>query len=120
MNRAFVRESDSTCDYCPRCGSPGQVVGGEVLDWFDQAGLSFVRGVPSVSGQDRGIMRGELFRPAPVGSKRDRLASQLKQIVTGSREGGFFLMIAQRPDVSSSAEKSTREYAGHQLDPVTS
>jgi hypothetical protein len=32
MNKAFVREPDSTCDYCPRCGSPGQVVGGEVLD----------------------------------------------------------------------------------------
>jgi hypothetical protein len=31
MNKAFVREPDSTCDYCPRCGSPGQAVGGEVL-----------------------------------------------------------------------------------------
>jgi 2-polyprenyl-3-methyl-5-hydroxy-6-metoxy-1,4-benzoquinol methylase/uncharacterized protein YbaR (Trm112 family) len=92
----------------------------EVLDWFGEAGLSFVRGVPSVSGQDRGIVRGELFRPAPIGSKRDRLASQLKQILTGSREGGFFLMIAQRPEAGSSAERNTREYAGHQLEPVTS
>jgi hypothetical protein len=32
MNKAFVREPDLTCDYCPRCGSPGQVVGGEVLE----------------------------------------------------------------------------------------
>lgn len=32
MNKAFVREPDSICDYCPRCGSPGQSVGGEVLE----------------------------------------------------------------------------------------
>jgi len=32
MNKAFVREPESACDYCPRCGSPGQAVGAEVLD----------------------------------------------------------------------------------------
>jgi hypothetical protein len=31
MNKAFVREPDSSCDYCPRCGSAGQTVSGEVL-----------------------------------------------------------------------------------------
>ncbi|MCC6124504.1 MAG: hypothetical protein IT426_06065 [Pirellulales bacterium] len=31
MNKAFVREPDAVCDYCPRCGSAGQAVGGEVL-----------------------------------------------------------------------------------------
>ena len=34
MNKAFVREPDSDVDYCPRCGSPGQVVSGEVLANF--------------------------------------------------------------------------------------
>jgi hypothetical protein len=27
MNKAFVREPDHTADYCPRCGSKGEVVG---------------------------------------------------------------------------------------------
>jgi hypothetical protein len=31
MNKAFVREPDQTCDYCPRCGSKGQQVGRETI-----------------------------------------------------------------------------------------
>jgi hypothetical protein len=32
MNKAFVRESDSTAEYCPRCGTLGQPVVSETLD----------------------------------------------------------------------------------------
>ncbi len=32
MNKAFVREPDSTAEYCPRCGSEGEPVGGETLE----------------------------------------------------------------------------------------
>jgi hypothetical protein len=31
MNKAFLRESDSTVEYCPRCGSLGQPVAAETL-----------------------------------------------------------------------------------------
>ena len=31
MNKAFIREPDRTADYCPRCGSKGEPVGGETL-----------------------------------------------------------------------------------------
>lgn len=34
MNKAFIREPDQTADYCPRCGSKGQSVGGETLRSF--------------------------------------------------------------------------------------
>jgi Zinc binding domain len=34
MNKAFVREPDSTADYCPRCGSKGEPVGTETLKAF--------------------------------------------------------------------------------------
>ena len=34
MNKAFVREPDRTADYCPRCGSKGEPVGGETLRSF--------------------------------------------------------------------------------------
>ncbi len=92
----------------------------EVLGWFAEAGLAFVRGIPSASGHDAEITRGELFRPVPAGSRRDHAVSQLKQIVSGSREGGFFLMIAQRAPVGRLSEGSADEHAGHQLESVTS
>jgi carbamoyltransferase len=90
----------------------------EVLGWFEQAGLRFVRGIPSVSGGDGEITRGDLFRPVPAGTRRDHLIAQAKQIVTGNREGGFFLMIGQRPPSSKLTEGQTREHAGHQLESV--
>jgi hypothetical protein len=31
MNKAFMREPDSTVEYCPRCGSQGEAVGPETL-----------------------------------------------------------------------------------------
>ncbi|MHB8952340.1 MAG: hypothetical protein ACYC4U_05120 [Pirellulaceae bacterium] len=34
MNKAFVREPDSTGTYCPRCGSQGEQVGSEVLKYY--------------------------------------------------------------------------------------
>lgn len=34
MNKAFVREPDSTVDYCPRCGSKGEPVGPETLKHY--------------------------------------------------------------------------------------
>ena len=70
---------------------------GEVLDWFDAAGLEFVRGIPSVSAGEEAIDRTALFQPTPKGSKTDHFVSQAKQVFTGNREGGFFLMIARRP-----------------------
>ena len=32
MNKAFTRESDSTVEHCPRCGSVGDPVGSATLD----------------------------------------------------------------------------------------
>lgn len=34
MNKAFVREPDTTADYCPHCGSKGEPVGPETLETF--------------------------------------------------------------------------------------
>ena len=34
MNKAFVREPDQTADYCPRCGSQGQQVGRETIQFY--------------------------------------------------------------------------------------
>ncbi len=34
MNKAFVREPDSTADYCPGCGSKGEPVGSDTLEFY--------------------------------------------------------------------------------------
>jgi hypothetical protein len=69
---------------------------GEVLEWFDRSGFEFVRGVPSVvsGGADPGD--GALFEPAEKGSTFDHFLTQSRQIVTGSNEGGFFIMIGRK------------------------
>jgi SAM-dependent methyltransferase len=70
---------------------------GEVLEWFDEAGLTFVRGIPSVSAAGGTIGQTALFEREPRGSRTDHFVSQASQVFTGNREGGFFLMIARRP-----------------------
>jgi hypothetical protein len=37
MNKAFVREPDTTADYCPRCGAQGQPVGREAMRRYVRA-----------------------------------------------------------------------------------
>ena len=34
MNKAFVREPEQGVDYCPRCGSAGQQVGIEAVEFY--------------------------------------------------------------------------------------
>jgi carbamoyltransferase len=69
---------------------------GEVLRWFQGAGLEFVNAVPSLTGDDAAGSR-DLFRRSDPGSGWDHFKVQTQQIVAGSREGGFFIMIAQKP-----------------------
>ena len=63
---------------------------GEVLEWFDEAGLEFVRGVPSITGRDENIEDGMLFQKTDTASATQQFLVQLKQVAAGSREGGFF------------------------------
>jgi SAM-dependent methyltransferase len=70
---------------------------GEVLGWFQTCGLTFVRGIPPVRPGDHLASGDSLFSSTPAGTRLDHFLVQSKQIVTGSREGGFFLMIGQKP-----------------------
>ena len=71
---------------------------GEALDWFDAAGLEFVRGVPAMRCEDDGLEGGSLFESQPRGTTLDRFLVQAAEIVApGQREGGFFVMIGQKP-----------------------
>jgi carbamoyltransferase len=71
---------------------------GEVLDWFRHAGLEFVRGVPSVTNQTDDLENGQLFDSTHPGTVWQHLCAQARLMATGSREGGFFIMIGRRPD----------------------
>ena len=66
---------------------------GEVLDWFSRSGFDFVHSVPSMNAWDAFDDDEKLFARVPPGSKADRGLAQAKMVFTGSREGGFFIMI---------------------------
>jgi SAM-dependent methyltransferase len=67
---------------------------GEILDWFEQTGVRFVRGVPSTT-LGGGTEDGTLFSPEACGNAFDHFLVQCEQIWRGSKEGGFFLMIGR-------------------------
>jgi SAM-dependent methyltransferase len=88
----------------------------EVLQWFDENHLEFIRGVPSVTpGPDS--LDSSLFEPKPRGTTTEHAVAQAHQIVTGNREGGFFLMIGRKPLRPNSA---SQEHAvqSRRLEPV--
>ena len=83
---------------------------GEVLGWFDRCGLQFVRGIPAVSVvRDGEPNRSDLFAPMPRGTALDHFWVQLKQVFTGSREGGFFIMIGRKPEEKGSDESQNEK-----------
>lgn len=71
---------------------------GAVLEWFDETGLGVVRGIPSLTLDNAPATPDDLFREEPVGSRFDRFVAQTGQIATGSREGGFFVMVGRKPE----------------------
>jgi carbamoyltransferase len=72
----------------------------EILGWFDQQGLEFVRGVPALTPEPEPLDDADLFQPARRGNQLEHFLAQLQQISAGNREGGFFLMIARKPELS--------------------
>ena|SRR2546425_7311086 len=67
----------------------------EVLAWLDRTGLTFVRSVPKTNW--RPFSQSErLFEPEPTGNRLERLLAEIAMAFAGSREGGFFIVLAQR------------------------
>ena len=69
---------------------------GEVLRWFDESRFEFVNAVPKLRAHDQFTDQEKLFEPVGRGSSLDRALAQAKLIFTGSREGGFFIMIGRK------------------------
>ena len=69
---------------------------GEVLDWFDANGFDFVNGIPKYRPWEAFRDDEDLFEVHDPGTAFDRAISQLEMIVSGSREGGFYIVIGRK------------------------
>ncbi len=69
---------------------------GEVLEWFDDNGFDFVNGVPKYRPWEAFADDEDLFAQNDPGTAFDRAISQLKMIISGSREGGFYIVIGKK------------------------
>ena len=72
----------------------------QVMHWFDVNCFAFVNALPKVRFQDQFGSNESLFEPCPKGTRLERFLAQLKMVVTGNREGGFFIMIGQKKEES--------------------
>jgi len=68
----------------------------EVLRWFDQTGFDFVNSIPKLKAFEAFSEKERLFKPNPKGNWLDHFLVQTRLLFTGSKEGGFFLMIGRR------------------------
>jgi hypothetical protein len=68
----------------------------EVLGWLEKTGFKFVKSFPS-SLRFKPFREDEkLFEPEPPGNWLDHLLVNFGMILSGSQEGGFFIVIAKR------------------------
>ena len=68
---------------------------GQVLEWFDQTEFDFVNGVPKVTG-DQFTKDEQLFVHNRKGSGFEHLMVQARMLLSGGKDGGFFIMIGQK------------------------
>ncbi len=76
---------------------------GEVLRWLERTGLQFVCSIPSSRPFQPFSETDPLFEPRRAGGALERLSVELSMILRGSREGGFFIVIARKPPDQKSA-----------------
>jgi SAM-dependent methyltransferase len=70
---------------------------GEVLGWLDKIGFEFVHALPRTALFGSAEHADQLFEPERVGTPLERLLVNSKMVLTGHREGGFFIVIARKP-----------------------
>jgi SAM-dependent methyltransferase len=70
---------------------------GEVIGWLNAIGFEFVHAIPKTVPFTQLQENEKLFKPERLGSRAERLIVNLGEILTGHREGGFFITIARRP-----------------------
>ncbi len=69
---------------------------GEVLRWFDETGFDFANSIPKSKAFEVFSENEKLFKLNPRGNWLDHFFVETHLLFTGSKEGGFFLMIGRR------------------------
>ena len=69
---------------------------GEVLKWFDGTDFGFVSSIPKATAFDSFEVNEQLFHAHPPGTRLDHFMVQAGMLLSGGREGGFFMLIARR------------------------
>jgi SAM-dependent methyltransferase/uncharacterized protein YbaR (Trm112 family) len=69
----------------------------ETLGWVREIGFEFVRSLPSTRPFAAAGGGERLFEPEAPGGALERTLAELGMALRGSREGGFFIVIARRP-----------------------
>jgi len=94
---------------------------GEVLEWFDENDIDFVRGVPAMRTEDDGLGGECLFEPQPAGTPFDHFLVQAIEIfAAGQKEGGFFIMIGRKRGDDEGSEKIIESRAYERMSAVES
>ena len=70
---------------------------GETLGWIDKIGFRFVKSIPRSKPFAPFRADESLFDPELPGNTVERFLAETGAVLRGSREGGFFIVIAQRP-----------------------
>jgi SAM-dependent methyltransferase len=74
----------------------------ELLGWMDESGLDFVNSIPKPEVGPSLVPGERLFDARPSGNPVGRFLSQLADLSSGYREGGFFIIIGRRrPEAAS-------------------
>lgn len=69
---------------------------GEVLRWFDKTDFDFINCMPKLRAFCGFSENEKLFKPNPKGNLLDRFIVQTSSMLSGSKEGGFFIMIGRK------------------------
>lgn len=68
----------------------------DVLQWFRENGIEYVNSIPKVRFGEDFRTTDRLFEPRDPGARWERVACQLRWILTQGREGGFFITFGRK------------------------
>jgi len=67
----------------------------EVQHWFEVSGFEFLNSIPKANGEAFSVLE-QLFEPHPKGSKLEQFVVQFRELLSGGRDGGLFVMIGRK------------------------
>jgi SAM-dependent methyltransferase len=79
---------------------------GESFGWLDRIGFELVKSVPRTRPFQPLREDEALFEPEQPGNALERWLAELAMVASGSREGGFFVVIGRRPEGAARPQKS--------------